>query len=85
MSVKNKPGCSLQTRSAEERMTLWLERRHRIGAGSKKQNENKSQLHFRKDCKAQVKKLPLFCKTVAPASAAVSLRICQPVAWPIPS
>ncbi|MBL5980492.1 hypothetical protein JAO85_24835 [Comamonas sp. NyZ500] len=50
-----------------------------------KQNENQSQFHFREDCKAQVKKLPLFCKTVAPASAVVSLRICQPVAWPIPS
>ena len=50
-------------------MTLWLERRDRIRAGSNEQNENHSQSHLRADCKAQVKKLPLFCKTTAPVSA----------------
>jgi hypothetical protein len=30
-----------------------------------KQNENQSQFHFRANCKAQVKKLPLFCKSIA--------------------
>ena len=54
------------------------------GLAAMKQNENQSQLHFRADCKAQVKELPLFCKTIAPVSAAVSLRTSQTVAGPIP-
>jgi hypothetical protein len=66
-------------KNAEEPMTLWLERRDRIRAGSKETERESISISFPRDCKAQVKKLPLFCKSIAPALC-TALRICQPVA-----